>query len=144
MWNPGVAERFVKVVQDIYETVLSCPVGVTDGFKVREGLHQGSALSPFAVVMDRLTDEFSLESLWTVMRGAAVKACLFLLALSLVSSSCYIFCSHLLPVKKSKKITPPYLLTHTPEHRASSSFPQQPDPDCRCTQILFTVHKCVN
>lgn len=38
---------------------------VTDGFKMRVGLHQQSVLSPFllSLVMDRLTLEVRLESL---------------------------------------------------------------------------------
>ena len=49
------------IVQDMYEaceTVTTCAVGVHEWFKMRVGLHQGSALiSPclFAMVMDRLT-----------------------------------------------------------------------------------------
>ena len=36
--------------------VVKCTVGVTEGFKIKVGLDQGSALSPylFAVVMDKL------------------------------------------------------------------------------------------
>ena len=34
-------------------TVMRRPVGLTDGFKVEVGLHQGLELSPFALVMDR-------------------------------------------------------------------------------------------
>uniref|UniRef100_A0A7N8WTY3 Forkhead box P4 n=1 Tax=Mastacembelus armatus TaxID=205130 RepID=A0A7N8WTY3_9TELE len=56
MKKSGVAEKYVQVVQDMYEscrTVVRCAVGVTEEFKVEVGLHQGSALSPFlfAVVM---------------------------------------------------------------------------------------------
>lgn len=42
---------------------------MTDRLRVRVGLHQGSALSPFllAVVMNRLTDEIRPESPWTMM-----------------------------------------------------------------------------
>ena len=42
-----------------------------DVFRVKVGLHLGSALSPFlfALVMDRLTDEVRQESLWTMMFG---------------------------------------------------------------------------
>ena len=62
-----MAEKYVKVVQDMYEdsvTTVRCAVGMTEGFKVEVGLHQGSALSPFlfAMVMDRLTDEVRQES----------------------------------------------------------------------------------
>ncbi|KAF7708178.1 hypothetical protein HF521_017235, partial [Silurus meridionalis] len=68
----GVSEKYVRVVQDMYEdsvTAVKCAVGTTDWFKVKVGLHQGSALSPFlfAVVMDRLTDKFRQESPWTMM-----------------------------------------------------------------------------
>lgn len=35
------------------KTVVKCAVGVTDGFKVGVGFDQGSALSSFAMVMDR-------------------------------------------------------------------------------------------
>ncbi|XP_078802158.1 uncharacterized protein LOC144991892 [Oryzias latipes] len=62
MRSSGVAEKYVRVVQDMYErsmTVVRCAVGQTEEFKVEVGLHQGSALSPFlfAMLMDRLTDE---------------------------------------------------------------------------------------
>ena len=45
-----------------------CAIGITEGFKVEVGLHQGSALSPFvfAMVMDRLTDEVRQESSWNM------------------------------------------------------------------------------
>ncbi|KAK3541095.1 hypothetical protein QTP86_013354 [Hemibagrus guttatus] len=57
MRKAGVAEMYVRVVQDMYEksrTVVRCAVGQTEEFKVEVGLHQGSALSPFqfAIVMD--------------------------------------------------------------------------------------------
>ncbi|KAK3558000.1 hypothetical protein QTP86_005613 [Hemibagrus guttatus] len=50
MRKSGVAEKYVRVVQDMYErsrTVVRCAVGQTEEFKVEVGLHQGSALSPF-------------------------------------------------------------------------------------------------
>ncbi|KAK3543213.1 hypothetical protein QTP70_013685 [Hemibagrus guttatus] len=61
MRKSGVAEKYVRVVQDMYErsrTVVRCAVGQTEEFKVVVGLHQGSALSPFlfAMVMDQLSD----------------------------------------------------------------------------------------
>ncbi|KAF3691370.1 CMP-N-acetylneuraminate-beta-1,4-galactoside alpha-2,3-sialyltransferase [Channa argus] len=69
MRTSGVAEKYVRVVQDMYEsckTVVRCAVVVTEEFKVEVGLHQGSALSPFlfALVMDRLTDERNTEGFW--------------------------------------------------------------------------------
>ncbi|KAK3540940.1 hypothetical protein QTP86_006406 [Hemibagrus guttatus] len=68
----GVAEKYVRVVQDMYErsrTVVRCAVGQTEEFKVEVGLHQGSALSPFlfAIVMDQLSEEVRQESFWTTM-----------------------------------------------------------------------------
>ncbi|KAK3543094.1 hypothetical protein QTP70_010647 [Hemibagrus guttatus] len=62
MRKSGVAEKYVRVVQDMYErsrTVVRCAVGQTGEFKVEVGLHQGSALSPFlfAIVMDQLSEE---------------------------------------------------------------------------------------
>ncbi|KAK3574804.1 hypothetical protein QTP86_018397, partial [Hemibagrus guttatus] len=62
MRKSGVAEKYVRVVQDMYErsrTVVRCSVGQTEEFKVEVGLHQGSALSPFlfAIVMDQLSEE---------------------------------------------------------------------------------------
>ncbi|KAK3557185.1 hypothetical protein QTP70_024685, partial [Hemibagrus guttatus] len=61
MRKSGVAEKYVRVVQDMYErsrTVVRCAVGQTEEFKVEVGLHQGSALSPFlfAIVMDQLSE----------------------------------------------------------------------------------------
>jgi hypothetical protein len=72
MRKSGVPEKYVRAVQDMYEdckTVVKCAVGVTEEFKVKVGLHQGSALSPFlfAMIMDRLTDEVRQESPWTMM-----------------------------------------------------------------------------
>ncbi|KAK3535523.1 hypothetical protein QTP70_016943 [Hemibagrus guttatus] len=65
------AEKFVRVVQDMYErsrTMVRCAVGQTEEFKVEVGLHQGSALSAFlfAVVMDQLSEEGRQESLCTM------------------------------------------------------------------------------
>ncbi|KAL7841080.1 hypothetical protein SRHO_G00247710 [Serrasalmus rhombeus] len=80
MKKSGVAEKYVRVVQDMYEdseTVVRCAVGVTNGFKVKVGLHQGSALSPFlfAMVMDRLTDEVRQEAPWTMMFADDIEIC---------------------------------------------------------------------
>ncbi|KAI5618310.1 hypothetical protein C0J50_22292 [Silurus asotus] len=59
MRKSGVSEKYVRVVQDMYEdsvTAVKCAVGTTDWFRVKVGLHQGSALSPFlfAVVIGQV------------------------------------------------------------------------------------------
>ncbi|MFY0383419.1 RNA-directed DNA polymerase, partial [Bacillus sp. YIM B13582] len=80
MRKSGVSEKYVRVVQDMYEdsvTAVKCAVGTTDWFKVEVGLHQGSALSPFlfAVVIDRLMDEVRQESPWTMMFADDIVIC---------------------------------------------------------------------
>lgn len=69
-----MAERCVTMVQNMYEgrvMVPRCGAGVTAGFKVEMGLHQGLTLIPFlfAEVMDRLTDGIRRESLRTDVHG---------------------------------------------------------------------------
>ncbi|KAK3533658.1 hypothetical protein QTP70_024032 [Hemibagrus guttatus] len=69
MRKSGVAEKYVRVVQDMYErsrTVVKCV-----------GLHQGSALSPFlfAIVMDQLSEEVRQESPWTMMFADDIVIC---------------------------------------------------------------------
>ena len=51
------------------ETVVRCAVGTTESFKVKVGLHQESALSPFlfAVLMDRPMDKVRREPPWTML-----------------------------------------------------------------------------
>ncbi|KAK3554546.1 hypothetical protein QTP70_025399 [Hemibagrus guttatus] len=76
----GVAEKYVRVVQDMYErsrTVVRCAVGQTEEFKVEVELHQGSALSPFlfAIVMDQLSEEVRQESPWTMMFADDIVIC---------------------------------------------------------------------
>ena len=49
MRKSGLAEKYVRIVQDMYDdsiTAVMCAVGVTEGFEVKLGLHHGSALSP--------------------------------------------------------------------------------------------------
>ncbi|KAK3550616.1 hypothetical protein QTP70_000689 [Hemibagrus guttatus] len=80
MRKSGVAEKYVRVVQDMYErsrTVVRCAVGQTKEFKVEVGLHQGSALSPFlfAIVMDQLLEEVRQESPWTMMFADDIVIC---------------------------------------------------------------------
>ncbi|KAK3572153.1 hypothetical protein QTP86_022231, partial [Hemibagrus guttatus] len=80
MRKSGVAEKYVRVVQDMYDrsrTVVKCAVGQTEEFKVEVGLHQGSALSPFlfAIVMDQLSEEVRQESPWTMMFADDIVIC---------------------------------------------------------------------
>ncbi|KAK3558030.1 hypothetical protein QTP86_006358 [Hemibagrus guttatus] len=80
MRKSGVAEKYVRVVQDMYErsrTVVRCAVGQTEEFKVEVGLHQGSALNPFlfAIVMDQLSEEVRQESPWTMMFADDIVIC---------------------------------------------------------------------
>ncbi|KAK3518442.1 hypothetical protein QTP70_000659 [Hemibagrus guttatus] len=80
MRKSGVAEKYVRVVQDMYErsrTVVRCAVGQTEEFNVELGLHQGSALSPFlfAIVMNQLSEEVRQESPWTMMFADDIVIC---------------------------------------------------------------------
>ncbi|KAK3543129.1 hypothetical protein QTP70_011665 [Hemibagrus guttatus] len=80
MRKSEVAEKYVRVVQDMYErsrTVVRCAVGQTEEFKVEVGLHQGSALSPFlcAIVMDQLSEEVRQESPWTMIFADDIVIC---------------------------------------------------------------------
>ena len=76
----GMAEKYVRLVQDMYEgseIVVRCAVGTTESFKVKVGLHQGSALSPFllAVIMDRITDKVRKEPPWTIFFADDIVIC---------------------------------------------------------------------
>ncbi|KAK3539955.1 hypothetical protein QTP70_019596 [Hemibagrus guttatus] len=80
MRKSGVAEKYVRVVQDMYErsrTVVRCAVGQTEEFNVEVGLHQRSALSPFlfAIVMDQLSEQVRQESPWTMMFADDIVIC---------------------------------------------------------------------
>ena len=75
-----MSEKYVRLVQDMYEeskTVVRCAVGTTESFKVKFGLHQGSASSPFlfAVIMDRLTDNVRRELPWTMLFAEDIVIC---------------------------------------------------------------------
>ena len=80
MRKSGIVEKYVQLVQDMYEgseTMVRCAVGTTESFKVKVGLHQRSALSPFlfAVIMDRLTDEVRREPPWTMLFADDIVIC---------------------------------------------------------------------
>ena len=80
MRKSGIVEKYVQLVHDMYErseTVVRCAVGTTESFKIKVGLHQGSALSPFlfAVIMDRLTDKVRREPPWTMLFADDIVIC---------------------------------------------------------------------
>ena len=80
MRKSEIVEKYVQIVQDIYEgseTVVRCAVGTTESFKVKVGLHQGSALNSFlfAVIMDRLTWEVRREPPWTMLFADNIVIC---------------------------------------------------------------------
>ena len=70
----------MRIVQDMYgdsTTAVRCAVGVTEGFVLKVGLHQGSSLNPclFAMVMDRMTHEIREEAPWTMMFADDIAIC---------------------------------------------------------------------
>ena len=80
MRKSGIVEEYVQLVQDMYEgseTVVRCAVRTTESFKVKVGLHQGSALNLFlfAVIMDRITDKVRREPLWTMLFADDIVIC---------------------------------------------------------------------
>ena len=80
MRKSGIVEKYVQLIQDMYEgseTVVRCAVGTTESFKVKVGVHQGSALSPFlfAMIIDRLTDEVRREPPWTMLFADDIVIC---------------------------------------------------------------------
>ena len=80
MRKSGIVEKYLQLVQDMYEgreTVVRCAVKTTESFKVKVGLHQGSALTPFlfAVIMDRLTDEVRRQPPWTILFADDIVIC---------------------------------------------------------------------
>ena len=58
-------------------TAVRCAVEVTEGFEVKVGLHQGSALGSclFAMVMDRMMDDIREEAPWTMMFSDDIVIC---------------------------------------------------------------------
>ena len=76
--NSGkVCASCTRYVRRKRNSVMRCAVGTTESFKVKVGLHQGSALSPFlfALTMDRLTDEVRREALWTMLLADDIVIC---------------------------------------------------------------------
>ena len=80
MRKSGMAEKYVRLVQDMYEEskiAVRCIVGTRESFKTKVGLHQRSTLSLFlfAVIMDRLMDEVRREPLWTMLFADNIVTC---------------------------------------------------------------------
>ena len=80
MRKSGIVEKYVRLVQDMYEgskTMVRCAVGNTKSFKVNAGLYQGSALNPFlfGVIMDKLTDKVRREPPWTMLFADDIVIC---------------------------------------------------------------------
>ena len=76
----GIVEKYIRLVHYTYEeseAVVRCAVGTTESFKVKVGLHQGSALSLFlfALFMDRLTDKVRREPPWTMLLDDDIVIC---------------------------------------------------------------------
>ncbi|KAK3570213.1 hypothetical protein QTP86_016522 [Hemibagrus guttatus] len=115
MRKSGVAEKYVRVVQDMYErsrTVVRCAVGQTEEFKVEVGLHQGSALSPFlfAMVMDQLSEKVRQESPWNSdphVQYSAVSSFVFLrfFAVAVLSPHTFQLRPHLPDPEVSRTLT---------------------------------------
>ena len=81
MRKSGLTEKYVRIAHDMHDnstTAVRCAVGVTEGFEVRVGLHQGSALSPclFAMVMDRMPGEIREEAPCTMMFADGIVICM--------------------------------------------------------------------
>ena len=75
-----VPEKYVRMIQEMYRdvyTVVRCSVGVTEGFGVKVGLHQGSALSPyvFNIVMDCMTRDVRESVPWSVLYADDIVLC---------------------------------------------------------------------
>ena len=80
MREKGVPEKYVMIVQDMYEgarTRVKSSVGITDIIPVGVGLHQGSSLSPylFAMIMDVLARGIKDLSPWCMLYADDIVLC---------------------------------------------------------------------
>ena len=67
-----VPEKYVRLIQEMYRNVstrVRSSIGLTEGFEVNVGLHQGSALSPFIfnIVIDVMTEEVREAVPWNML-----------------------------------------------------------------------------
>jgi len=72
MHKLGVEEWLVLVVMSVYtgaNTVVRTVYGNSNGFEVKVGMHQGSALSPllFVMVIEALSREFRVALPWELL-----------------------------------------------------------------------------
>jgi len=66
----GVEEWLVSAVMSMYtgaKTVVRTVYGNSNGFEVKVGMHQGSALSPLLFVMEALSREFRVALPWELL-----------------------------------------------------------------------------
>ena len=75
-----VPEKYVRLIKEMYRDVktrVRSGVGTTEGFEVKVGLQQGSALSPFLfnIVFDVLTREVRRGVPWSMMYADDVVLC---------------------------------------------------------------------
>ena len=75
-----VLEKYVRMTQEVYRNAYSrvrSSVGETEGFEVKVGLHQGSALSPFIfnIVMDVITQDLRETVPWCILYADDIVLC---------------------------------------------------------------------
>ena len=75
-----VPEKCVRMIQEMYRnayTRVRSSVGETEGFEVKVGLHQGSALSPFIfnIVMDVITQDLRETVPWCILYADDIVLC---------------------------------------------------------------------
>ncbi|XP_037781675.1 uncharacterized protein LOC119578030 [Penaeus monodon] len=72
MRGKGVAEKYVRLVQDVYEgakTRVRGSVGVRGWITVRLGLHQGFSLNPYLInlIMEVLSEDVKDRATWCML-----------------------------------------------------------------------------
>ena len=74
MWSLDkhkVSSKYVTLIEDMYNNVVTSVRtndGNTDYFPIKIGLHQGSYLSPYALVMNEVTRNIQGDTLVYVVR----------------------------------------------------------------------------
>lgn len=70
----GVVEKYVRLVTDMYESVVRCAFGVKDWFKMEVGIASGICSEPppprFMILMERLTYGVKQESSWSMINAS--------------------------------------------------------------------------